>query len=175
MNPYCPDEQDMPKISIRYQKVSDAKRFFEILDNPNFLYFPVHVKSVEDEKTWLKENPTRRKNNTEWNYTILFGAQIAGSVGIKINSHRKHIGEIGYFLDEKLWGKGITTRAVKLVEKEGFNKLGLSRIEILMQPENRASEKVAIKCGYKKEGLLRRAVKGTDRKMKDALMYAKVL
>ncbi|MDO8529399.1 MAG: GNAT family N-acetyltransferase [bacterium] len=165
----------MSKVAIRYQKISDAKRFYEILNNPNFIYFNVRPQSVEDEKKWLRGNPERRKNNSEWNYAILYDNKPIGAVGIKINSHRKYIGEIGYFLDEKYWGKNITTEAVKLAEKEGFGKFGLTRIEILMQPENKGSEKVAIKCGYKKEGLLKKAVEGTDGKKKDVLIYAKVL
>jgi RimJ/RimL family protein N-acetyltransferase len=40
------------------------------------------------------------------------------------------MGELGYFVDEKYWGKGIATEAVKLAEKIGFGKLGLKRIEI---------------------------------------------
>jgi ribosomal-protein-alanine N-acetyltransferase len=165
----------MSKITIRYQKVSDAERFFEILSNPHFIYFSAKPKSVEDEKKWLKNNPKRRKNNTEWNFTILYDNLIVGAVGIKINTHRKYIGEIGYFIDENYWQKGIATQAVKLIEKEAFNKLGLTRIEILMQPENKASEKVALKCGYIKEGLLKKALEGTDGKKKNALIYAKTL
>lgn len=165
----------MPKISIRYQLVSDAKRFYEILNNPNFIFFTAKPKTVRDEKNWLRGNAKRRKDSTEWNYTILYDNQIVGAVGIKINFHRKYIGEIGYFLDENFWGKGITTSAVRLTEKECFGKIGLSRIEILMQPKNKASEKVAIKCGYKKEGLLKKVIRGADGEKKDALLYAKVL
>src|SRR5680860_224834 len=114
----------MAKITIRYQEISDAKRFYEILSNPNFIYFTVKPKSIEDEEKWLKDNPKRRENNSEWNYTVLYDDQIIGTVGIKINPHRKYIGEIGYFLDENFWGKGITTEAVRLAEKEGFEKIG---------------------------------------------------
>jgi ribosomal-protein-alanine N-acetyltransferase len=165
----------MAKINLRYQQIGDAKRFYEILNNPNFIYFTVKPKSIEDEEKWLRGNPRRRKNNTEWNYTILYDSQIVGTVGIKINPHRKFIGEIGYFLDENFWGKGIATEAVLLAEKIGFGKLELTRIEILMQPQNKASERVAIKCGYLKEGLLKRALQGTDGEKKDALIYAKVI
>jgi len=165
----------MPKITIRNQRVSDAKRFYEILSNPNFVYFLSKPKSIADEKKWLKEDPKRKKNNFAWNFTVLYNDKVVGGIGIKINQHRQYVGEIGYFLDEAYWGQGITTAAVKLVEKEGFNKLGLARIEILMQPKNKASAKVAIKCKYKKEGLLKKAIKGTDGKMKDALLYAKAL
>jgi [ribosomal protein S5]-alanine N-acetyltransferase len=163
----------MSKISIRYQRVNDAKKFYEILSNPNFIFLTAKPKNVEDEKEWLRENAKRKKNNLKWNYTILYNNKIVGGIGIRINYHRKYIGEVGYFLDENYWRKGITTQAVKLVENEGFKKLGLTRIEILMQPKNKASERVAIKCGYKKEGLLKKSIAGIDGKKKDALLYAK--
>lgn len=162
-------------IELRLQKTSDAKRFYEILSNSNFKYFEVQPKSIEDERNWLKENPERRKKNTEWNYTILHNKKVVGAIGVKINYHRNYIGEIGYFLDEKYWRKGIVSEAVKLIEGICFNELRLSRIEIVVQPENKASEKVAIKNKYLKEGLLKKALKGKDGKMKDCFLYAKVM
>jgi len=164
----------MEKIKLRLQKVSDAKRFYEILNNPNFIYFGAQPKSVAAEKKWLKKSIEERKNNLNCNYTILYGEEIAGGIGIKVNYHRRYVGELGYFIDEKYWGKGIASRAVKLAEAIGFRKLKLKRIEILMQPENIASVKVAIKNGYKKEGLMRKAVKDRNGKMKDCYLYAKV-
>jgi len=165
----------MPKIKLRLQKVSDAKRFYEILKNSNFIYLNVKIKSIADEKKYLQGNLERRKANTDWGYTIIYGKEIVGGVGIKINFHRKYVGEIGYFIDEKYWGKGIASQAVKLLEPFCFKKLKLSRIEILMQPANKASEKVAVKNGYIKEGEMRKAVKGKDGKMKNCYLYAKVL
>lgn len=165
----------MPKVKLRLQKVSDAKRFYEILNNSNFVYFGVRPKSIAEEGKWLRGNAKRQKDNTGWNYAILFGEKIVGGIGIKINYHRKFIGELGYFIDEKYWGKGIVSRAVKLIEDICFKKLKLKRIEILMRPENIASEKVAIKNGYLKEGRMRKAIKGRDGEIKDCYLYAKVL
>lgn len=48
-------------ISIRYQQVGDAKRFFEILNNPNFLYFPAKPKTIEAEKEFLRKNAATAK------------------------------------------------------------------------------------------------------------------
>lgn len=155
--------------------MKDAKRFFEILTNPNFIYFGVRVKSIAEERAWLKKNIVKRKNNLEWNYTIIYGGQVIGGIGLKINQFRKYIGEIGYFIEEKYWGKGLTSQAVKLIEKEGFKKLGLTRIEIMMQPRNKASERVAIKNGYKKEGLLKKYFKDKEGKMRDVWLYAKII
>lgn len=165
----------MSKVKLRLQKVSDAKRFYEILNNPNFVYLNVNIKSITDEKKYLQGNARRRKANTDWGHTILYGNEIVGAVGIKINFHRKYVGEIGYFIDEKYWGKGIASQAVNLLEEVCFKKLKLVRIEIVMQPANMASEKVAIKNGYLKEGRMRKAVRGKDGEMKDCYLYAKVL
>lgn len=66
--------------------------------------------------------------------------------------------------------------AVKLLEQKCLTDFKLSRIEIIMQPENIASEKVAIKAGYEKEGLLRNFIENKkEGKLKDVWMYAKVL
>ena len=162
------------KIEIMYQRVSDAKRFYEILNNPNFKYFGVKPSSAEEEKEYLRTNSKNRKNNFSHNYTIIYNSKVVGGCGIKINQHRKHIGEIGYFIDEKYWGKGIATKVVKLLEKEGFKKLGLKRIEIIMDKRNIASKKVAIKNNYKKEGILRKYIENNN-KLNDSYLYAKVI
>ncbi len=155
--------------------VKDAADFFRILKNPNFIYFLVTVNSIAEEKDSLRKNTQRRKNNESYNYTFLYKNKVVGGGGVRINRTRPYIGELGYFLDEKYWGRGLTTAFVKLMEQEGFSKLGLSRIEILMRPENKASEKVAIKNGYQKEGRLKKVIKDREGKMHDAFIYAKVL
>lgn len=162
------------KISIRPSRLKDASRFFAILSNPNFKYLSVRVKSLRDEVKWLRTCPDKRRKNIEWNYAILANGLVIGAVGIKINRARPHIGEIGYFLEEKYWGQGLTTRAVKLIEREAFTKLGISRLEIVMPPENRGSERVAIKNNYQKEGLLRKLDKDKQGKLRDFWLYAKV-
>ncbi|MCJ7801700.1 MAG: hypothetical protein MUP82_05015 [Candidatus Marinimicrobia bacterium] len=60
------------KIELRNQRVSDAKRFFKILKNPNFTYFDICPKDLEAEKEFLRLNADKRKNNIEHNYAILY-------------------------------------------------------------------------------------------------------
>lgn len=160
------------KVSIRFQKVADAQRFFEILRHKNFIYWNAKPKSLQDEIKWLKKNPEKRKQNIEYNFTFLLGKKVVGGGGIKINQHRNYIGEIGYFVDFNYWGRGIASQATRLMEQFAFKKLKLKRIEILMMPQNKASEKIAIKCKYKKEGRLRKYLQKKD-KLKDCYLYAK--
>jgi len=163
----------MVKVELRNNRLSDAKRFYEILNSPNFVFFSAKPKSIEAEREWLKKSKEDRKNNFEHNYTILYGGELVGGCGIKIDQHRKHVGELGYFIDEDYWGKGIATKAVRLLEKIGFKELGLERLVVLMDPKNKASERVAVKRGYKKEGTMRKAVK-VEGEFKDMHLYAKV-
>jgi ribosomal-protein-alanine N-acetyltransferase len=163
----------MPKVTIRPQRVSDAKRFFEILCSPHFKYFSTKAKSIEDERKWLAKNPERAKKNIEHNFAVLYDGYLVGGIGVKIDQHRKHIGEIGYFIDHEYWGRGIATAAVKQLEKMCFGRLGLKRVTIIMHPKNRGSERVAIKAGYGKEGKMRNAVEQKGKYL-DANLYAKI-
>ncbi len=163
----------MAKVELRPQRVSDAKRFYQIIKNPNFEFMRSPVDSIKDEIKFLKQNTSRRGKNFAYNYTILYDSEIVGGCGIKINQHRTFNGEIGYFIEQAYWRKGIATQAVKKLERIGFDELKLKRIEIIMNIRHKASEKVAIKCGYKKEGVMKKAIK-TGKSYYDAFLYAKV-
>ena len=144
------------KLEIRHLRVSDAKRLYEIMNNPNFTYIPFKPKSIEAEKDYIRKTVDSRKKNFSHDYAITYDSKVVGSIYIEINQHRTHIGEIGCYIDENFWGKGLAARAVKKLEKIAFKELGVKRIELIMHVEHKSSEKVAIKCGYVKEGLMRK-------------------
>ena len=161
-------------VTIRPQRVDDAKRFFEILTNPNFLYFPVQLKTIEEERRFLRLNAEKRKKKSEYNFSIICNNTHVGAIGVRIDPVRPYIGEIGYFIDEPYWGKGITTKALMCLEEFIFSNLKLRRIEIRMAGENTGSQKVAIKCGYKKEKLLRQSLLSKGN-WYDCYLYAKII
>ena len=162
----------MKHLEIRYQKVSDAKRFLEILSHPDFIYMPVKPKNIEAEKVFLRQNREKRRNNTVYNFSVIYKGQLVGGVGVRINQSLKHVGEVGYFIDCDYWGKGIAPAAVKLIEEFSFGHLQLTRIEILMLKKNKASQRVAEKCGYQKEGTQKGKLLFNG-KPHDAYLYAK--
>lgn len=66
--------------------------------------------------------------------------------------------EIGYILfSTEQRSKGIATESVKLLSDYLFKTKMINRLEIRMDTKNIASERVAIKCGYQKEGISREA------------------
>ncbi|AAM07029.1 TPA: GNAT family N-acetyltransferase [Methanosarcina acetivorans] len=162
----------MPHVKIRPQELSDAKRFFEIFTQTDFEYIEVPVETLEDEKRFLNLNEVKRKTNFEHNYSIFFDGKLVGACGIRIDQHRPWVGEIGYLVDKDYCGQGIATEAVRQLEKIGFDELKLQRIAILMDIRNLASEQVALKCGYEKEGVAKK-IHRIGKGYYDCFVYAK--
>jgi ribosomal-protein-alanine N-acetyltransferase len=163
----------MDELKLRYQQVGDAKRFFKILTHPDFKLFPVTVKSIEEEKRFLRTNRQLRAKNLAYNYAILLYDRIVGGIGLRIDQHRPYIGEVGYFVAREYWGKGIAPKAVGMIEEIGFNQHDLERIELVTLKANKASMRVAEKCGYKKEGIQRHK-QLHDGTYQDVYLFAKV-
>lgn len=61
-------------------------------------------------------------------------------------------GQVGYWVDSRLAGRGVTPTAVALVADHCFDVVGLHRLEIAVRPENIASLRVAEKLGFRREG-----------------------
>ena len=81
--------------------------------------------------------------------------------------------EIGYFIGEPYWNKGIVTTAVKLITEYGFQHLGIIRIQTGVFEYNTASQRVLEKCGFVKEGVFRKSVIKRG-KLWDEVRYAKL-
>jgi ribosomal-protein-alanine N-acetyltransferase len=64
-------------------------------------------------------------------------------------------GNVGYWLLPEARGKGLATRAVRLVSPWAFRSLGVARLGLLTEPSNQGSLRVAERSGFHREGLLR--------------------
>jgi RimJ/RimL family protein N-acetyltransferase len=62
---------------------------------------------------------------------------------------------VGYWLAAHARGRGVATHAVRLLTAWAFGPLGLVRLEITCGPDNLASQRVAARCGFVREGVLR--------------------
>ena len=71
-----------------------------------------------------------------------------------VNSHQ-YRGTIGYWVTASSRGRGICTRALRLLARHGLEELELQRLELITDPDNIASQRVAEKVGFRREGVLR--------------------
>jgi ribosomal-protein-alanine N-acetyltransferase len=66
------------------------------------------------------------------------------------------VGTVGYWVDERVAGRGVTPTALALVVDHCFREAGLHRVEADVRPENAPSLRVVRKLGFVEEGLRRR-------------------
>jgi len=110
---------------------------------------------------------------THW--AIEVDGRAAGGIGVDLGQ-LEYIksGRFGYWLGEPCWGRGIMTAAVRSTSEYALQKFGLVRLEASVFEWNPASMRVLEKCGFQREGLLRRSIY-KDGRIIDSVMYAKVL
>jgi [ribosomal protein S5]-alanine N-acetyltransferase len=100
------------------------------------------------------------RQNPQCFFGIELERRIAGMISIIPGLDVYNIsGEIGYWLAEKYWNRGIMTKAVTAMVNYGFQQLGLHRIHTGVFEYNTASMKVLEKAGFTREGIFRKAVK----------------
>lgn len=78
-----------------------------------------------------------------------------GAIEVHLNRDDPGRGGVGYWLRPEARGRGAATEALKLVSRWAFEALGIERLSLVTDPENAASQRVAERAGYQREGLLR--------------------
>lgn len=163
------------KCKIRKWKLSDAKDLAAALSNKKVqdnlrdgLPYPY---TEQDGKDFISAMLSADGNET-FAFAITVNNIVIGSISIfrQGNIHRQ-TAELGYYIAEKYWGKGIMTEAVKQMCRYVFDKTDIIRIYAEPFAYNTASCRVLEKAGFQYEGTLRRnAVK--NGKVIDMKMYS---
>ncbi len=121
----------------------------------------------------MRLNAEKRKTNSEFNFSIMYNDVHVGGIGVRLDPFRPHVGEIGFFVDEKYWNRGIASFALKQLEEFITSNLKLNRLEIIAARENKAAQKIAANAGYKKEGILKKMLLVEDH-WYDCYLYSKI-
>ncbi|MDT7828060.1 GNAT family protein [Pricia sp. S334] len=99
------------------------------------------------------------KSDTEDVFAIDCQGELCGLIGLILqNDIYRKSAEIGYWIGEPFWGKGIVTKAIELITIYAFDKLILIRIFAGVFEYNVASMRVLEKNGFQKEGIAKKAV-----------------
>jgi RimJ/RimL family protein N-acetyltransferase len=104
-------------------------------------------------------------------FAITENDRLVGSIGMRVNEMSRN-GHIGYWCASEVRGRGLTTRALRLVCRFGFDELQLGRLELITDPDNRASQRVAEKVGFSREGVLRSHLVHPDGRRRDSVMFS---
>lgn len=130
--------------------------------------FP-HPYTVNDARRWL-ETVVNEKPLTS--FAIAVQDEAVGGIGFTVQPDvARRSAEIGYWLGEEFWGRGITTEALIAVTDYAFSNYDVCRLYAHVFDWNVASARVLEKAGYVFEGRLRKSVT-KDGQTIDQLMYA---
>lgn len=160
---------------IRKWKLTDAKELAVAISNQKIqdnlrdgLPYPYTENDAEEYISAMLE----ADENDTFAFAVTVDGKVVGSIGIfrQGNIHRR-TAELGYYIAEEYWGRGIMTNAVKQICKYVFEKSDIIRIYAEPFAYNTASCRVLEKAGFQYEGTLRNnAVK--NGKILDMKMYS---
>ena len=128
--------------------------------------YPYETEQARTFLGWI----AKQASPTVW--AIEVGGEAVGGIGIEMHSDVERVSaEIGYWLGESVWGRGIATEALKAVTVEAFRRFEITRLYAVPFADHAASVRVLEKAGYTREGHLRQsAIK--DGKIRDQLLFA---
>lgn len=162
---------------IRKWRLEDAADLAVALSNPkvqnNLRDGIPYPYTEEDGKEYISSMLSADANGT-FAFAITVDDKAIGSIGVfrKENIHSR-TAELGYYVAEPYWGKGIGTEAVKQVCTYVFNQSDIMRIYAEPFARNAASCRVLEKAGFTFEGVLRKnAVKNGE--VLDMRLYSRL-
>lgn len=132
--------------------------------------YPYTIEAAREWIQYVEEN----ENLQELNFAIEVAGEAVGGVGL-IPGHDidRRSAEIGYWLSEQYWGRGIITEAVRGLTDYAFNNFDLCRIWAGVFEWNVGSMRVLEKAGFSREGVLRKAAT-KDGQTIDVILFALV-
>jgi len=166
---------DLGDLRVRSWRKDDLEALLRHANNPNIAsnlrdQFP-HPYTRRDGIEYLN---FVRSLEVEISFAVEYGGEAVGGIGFKLGTDIARLSaEMGYWLSETYWGRGLATRAVSATADWAFENYRLTRIFALAFDHNVASMRVLEKAGFQREGILRRsAIKNGV--LLDQVLYAKV-
>jgi [ribosomal protein S5]-alanine N-acetyltransferase len=132
--------------------------------------FP-HPYTEADADQWFE---TLERMSVPMHWAIQVDGQALGAIGAQPGDGvDARSARFGYWLSEPYWGRGIMSAACRTVSDLVLRDFDIERLEARVFAWNPASMRVLEKCGFEREGLLRRSV-FKDGHVIDAVLYARV-
>ena len=166
---------DLGPWQVRSFSLADVPALAKHADNPNVAAtlrdrFPqpyTQAHAVE----WIEHATSQRPQR---NFAITSELELIGGIGLEFQ-HDVHArsAEVGFWLAEPYWGRGIATRALVALTEHAFANFELLRIYAMVFSSNEASARVLEKAGYEFEGRLRMSVVKRGRIL-DQLVYSRI-
>ena len=173
-------------INLRELSVNDAQNIaqFMIYNISKYLYEVPDPYSVEDAVNFIKSADSDFKSRRALHFAIEYKGKsestsnnlvIVGAIGLNNIDLVNKKANLGYWIGEQYWGRGIATECIGMIIDYAFSpELGLKEISAYVFPENKASIRILEKNGMKNKGEVNEYHK-ISKRYRNSLKYAIVL
>jgi len=151
---------------IRLEKVrySHAFQLFQAIEsNRKFLSpwlpFVQQTRSQEDTEAFIRSILADGHESGNDVFVVWYKSQFSGLIGLKETDHMNRKTEIGYWLIEKMTGKGIMTKSAKALIEFLFTSMKINRVQIKCGVGNSKSSAIPKRLGFIFEGVERQGEK----------------
>jgi RimJ/RimL family protein N-acetyltransferase len=148
------------KQSIRLEPLDQRHRrdVEDLVADPDVLHYTRIPEPPPDgfARTWIAGYETGRGDGTREGFAALAAA--GEFVGLGLAPHLEAADgevELGYIVAPAARGRGVASEILRLLTAWAFGETGAMRAYLVIDVENRASERVAERCGYRREGVMR--------------------
>lgn len=153
--------QGLPLIETEHLKLrnfrsEDAREYYLYHNNPYTIrYYDWKPNTLAEALDDIKLIISCYKDLSyiRWAITLKETDTIIGDCGLVLGEQK---GEISYILNQKYWGHGFMAEAINAIISVYFRETDVYRIQALSLPENKSSNKLLQKLGFRKEGLLKK-------------------
>ena len=150
-------------VALRAPNDADAAWITEAYDDPEIAEFIV---GTPPPRRWAPST------HAELVITEAAHTEPLGMITLRIAEQDPGLAAVGYWLRPEARGRGVATVAVQLAARWVFAELGVQRLELTTAPENVASQRVAERAGFTREGVLRGLIATKSNGRRDSVMFS---
>jgi RimJ/RimL family protein N-acetyltransferase len=157
------------QVVLRHWRESDAEAVFEACQDPQIQHWIPHIPrpyTREHALAFIRDEIGLGPHQ----FAVVESSVVVGSIGMSVND--SGTGHTGYWCRRETRGRGLVPDALRALCRHAFDDLGLARMELITDPDNAASQRVAEKVGFQREGVLRSHLPHPDGRRRDSVMFS---
>jgi RimJ/RimL family protein N-acetyltransferase len=162
-------------MALRAPREEDIAAITAACQDPlivRYTYVP-YPYGEQDARDWLRLAERQRREGSALGFVVADrdSDRVIASVGVNAINWRDRVAQIGYWVAPEARRQGVASRSVRMLSRWALDELGLARVEIRVDVENRASQVVAEAAGFTREGVLRSRGESKGRRW-DEVMFS---
>ncbi len=178
-----PESFETPRLHLRPFSEADAPQLHEALvesiaqlrENLWFLPWVAEPQTLRSAEERCRKARSDFQLRLDLPYLVFDRTgRLVASAGLHRTDWAAPKTEVGYWVRTSEVGKGYATEAVNVLTTWALQSLGAERVELVTDERNAASRAVALRCGFRLEGVRRHTAQDPDGRFRNTCVYAKL-